>query len=164
MQKKIKNKNFILLAVIFITGCSQKSSMEEKVAAEMIDPSSVQFRNTYITKSDLELLGPAILCGELNAKNSFGGYVGFKKFYYTSGVVNIAPDPPSEPYLSAFTKIVDAATTGQYPSTLARDLYPELTKYGDYDEKKMFMEYEVFEKYVGWLKSYYSICKEDKST
>lgn len=43
------------------------------VAAFMKDPSSVQFRNDRITQSGW-------LCGEVNAKNSMGGYTGFKKY------------------------------------------------------------------------------------
>jgi hypothetical protein len=37
------------------------------------DPESAQFRNEHITKS-------GALCGEVNAKNSMGGYVGFKRY------------------------------------------------------------------------------------
>ena len=42
----------------------------------MKDPSSVQFRRVEIKM----FKGNRIVCGELNAKNSYGGYVGFKKF------------------------------------------------------------------------------------
>jgi hypothetical protein len=37
------------------------------------DPASTQFRNEFMS-------GSGWLCGELNSKNSEGGYVGFKKF------------------------------------------------------------------------------------
>ena len=40
---------------------------------QLNDPESAQFRN-------LELAGDAV-CGEVNAKNGFGGYVGFQPFY-----------------------------------------------------------------------------------
>lgn len=41
------------------------------------DPNAAQFRGLYVTKA-----GPAlILCGEVNAKNGFGAYVGFRRFY-----------------------------------------------------------------------------------
>ena len=45
------------------------------------DPSSVQFGSLVV--SDKPKLGPEwrALCGTVNAKNSYGGYVGVKRFY-----------------------------------------------------------------------------------
>lgn len=40
---------------------------------QLKDPSSTQFKNERITKQGW-------LCGELNSKNSNGGYVGFKRY------------------------------------------------------------------------------------
>lgn len=49
------------------------------VSRTMRDPASVQFRdlNTYV----LSVTGDRILCGELNARNGFGGYSGYAPFY-----------------------------------------------------------------------------------
>lgn len=49
-----------------------------KVTGQLKDPSSVQFRN-------LRFLDQANgkVCGEVNAKNSYGGYTGFTPFFYT---------------------------------------------------------------------------------
>ena len=53
------------------------SVLEAKTAASLKDPGSAQFRK-------LELkLSRTILCGEVNAKNGFGGYVGFRPFVTT---------------------------------------------------------------------------------
>lgn len=51
----------------------------QRVAAERLkDPSSAQFRNVRVQQY---LQGPLkIVCGELNAKYSYGGYVGFRQF------------------------------------------------------------------------------------
>ncbi|SDR10706.1 hypothetical protein [Pseudoxanthomonas sp. CF125] len=51
------------------------------------DPFSVQFRN--LSLRTIHLKGPPeevslIYCGELNAKNSVGAYVGWSRFYATS--------------------------------------------------------------------------------
>jgi len=46
------------------------------VANQMKDPNSTEFRNWHAFESDNGL----IVCGEVNAKNSFGGYVGFVHF------------------------------------------------------------------------------------
>jgi hypothetical protein len=46
------------------------------VAQEFRDPGSVQFRN-------LRRLSNGGVCGEVNARNAYGAYVGHKGFYYS---------------------------------------------------------------------------------
>lgn len=48
--------------------------LKKKVKDTLKDPQSAQFRNIQFIKSSNSL------CGEVNAKNSMGGYVGFKSF------------------------------------------------------------------------------------
>lgn len=45
----------------------------ESVRALMKDPDSIQFKADYLE-------GDGWLCGELNSKNEYGAYVGFKRF------------------------------------------------------------------------------------
>lgn len=40
------------------------------------DPDSAKFQNLRIAEYD----GGSVVCGEINAKNSYGGYVGYKQF------------------------------------------------------------------------------------
>ncbi|WP_312834772.1 hypothetical protein [Comamonas sp.] len=47
------------------------------IADKFKDPDSVRFRDLYLANKGL----PA-LCGEVNAKNSYGGYTGYKGFFY----------------------------------------------------------------------------------
>lgn len=50
--------------------------------SKLKDPLSVQFRNVKIGKREQQGGDTAVIwCGEVNAKNSFGGYVGFSHFY-----------------------------------------------------------------------------------
>lgn len=49
---------------------------KEAVLESLKDPSSAQFKNVRTSKDGW------VLCGELNAKNSYGGYTGFKRFYF----------------------------------------------------------------------------------
>jgi hypothetical protein len=56
-----------------ILAINGESQMKEAVGRELYDPSSAQFRN--IQKSTMGY------CGEVNAKNRMGGYVGFKRFH-----------------------------------------------------------------------------------
>lgn len=48
------------------------------------DPASASFRNQFISLSEPMGEGKIVatlLCGEVNSKNSFGGYAGFARFY-----------------------------------------------------------------------------------
>ncbi|WP_156397415.1 MULTISPECIES: hypothetical protein [unclassified Sphingomonas] len=51
------------------------------LAETLLDPSSAQYRNVGVHRSQI---GP-LVCGEYNAKNRFGGYVGFQTFVYGDG-------------------------------------------------------------------------------
>ena len=53
---------------------AQVSSLQSKTADAFKDPSSVQFRKVALNPEK------TVLCGEANAKNSFGGYTGFRPF------------------------------------------------------------------------------------
>lgn len=54
-------------------------TLKGKVKEALKDPESAQFRNLqYLADSNS-------LCGEVNAKNSMGGYVGFKSFAVSAG-------------------------------------------------------------------------------
>lgn len=44
------------------------------IADEFADPVAVQFRRLRMGRED-------VVCGELNAKNGYGAYVGFQPFY-----------------------------------------------------------------------------------
>lgn len=47
----------------------------ELVANKMKDPSSVKFRDVNV------YLDHRLVCGQVNAKNSFGAYAGYTRFY-----------------------------------------------------------------------------------
>jgi hypothetical protein len=57
------------------------------VANRMRDPEGTRFRNTYVVrhpKAEFDAL-----CGEVNSKNAYGGYVGYDAFY--APIVGSAP-------------------------------------------------------------------------
>lgn len=73
-------RGMTLALVVFgalISGCGDKKVAEAKSAIEVIlkDPSSAQYRN-------LRVYSEGVVCGEVNAKNSMGGYAGFTPFIY----------------------------------------------------------------------------------
>ena len=65
----------ILCLMVGLVGCQKIETKTKDAAKESLkDPESTKFRN--VKK----------YCGEVNAKNSYGGYTGFKRFYVSDGV------------------------------------------------------------------------------
>lgn len=61
------------------------------VEQDLRDPMSVQYRNLQV------FAGPLMtVCGEVNAKNAYGGYVGFRRFVVAGGTL-ILEDPAAPP-------------------------------------------------------------------
>lgn len=52
--------------------------LKKVISSTLKDPDSSQFRALFLNSSK------TALCGEVNAKNSYGGYVGFRPFVATS--------------------------------------------------------------------------------
>ncbi len=74
-------------AIIFSNAKSEDEVFalaKHAVSYSLKDPESAQFRNLFIAGKD----DTKAVCGEVNAKNSYGGYVGFKKFI-TSGAAEM---------------------------------------------------------------------------
>lgn len=72
-----------------------KTSAELNLRSLLKDPDSAKYRNQFLAQIDG---GNLMLCGEVNSKNSFGGFTGFKRF-----IASPNPDAPS---------IVDGETGG----------------------------------------------------
>lgn len=51
------------------------------ITRNLLDPYSAVLENLYVTKAKGD--GSTVLCGTVNAKNSFGAYIGRKAFYYS---------------------------------------------------------------------------------
>lgn len=58
------------------------------------DPSSATYRGLFISKK-----GMTALCGEINAKNSYGAYVGFRRFYATGKELLNEVEKPKDDYV-----------------------------------------------------------------
>jgi hypothetical protein len=61
--------------------------LRKPVLAELNDPESAQFRNERVF-SNWTVSGGA-LCGEINARNRMGGFVGFNEFTVVAGLAMI---------------------------------------------------------------------------
>lgn len=60
---------------------SQVANVESVVSSTLRDPGSAQFRNIRLVTANRKDGGAEQwVCGEVNGKNGFGGYVGFQPF------------------------------------------------------------------------------------
>jgi hypothetical protein len=93
----LSKKPFVVVAALSLAACAgvdhagpevslpkaAQQSVATAVANQMKDPNSAELRNWHAFQSDKGL----IVCGEVNSKNSYGGYVGFTHF-----VAHASPD------------------------------------------------------------------------
>ena len=77
-------------------------SGKQSVASKLKDPLSAQFRNVRLVK----YLDGAVICGQVNAKNSYGGYVGFTDF------VGSAYSATLRDSSSKYLEVIQAANAG----------------------------------------------------
>lgn len=88
-----------VIVVMFLAGChwspgsesSRIREAQEVVARELRDPGSAQFRDVREVELDNGMLA---YCGEVNGKNAFGAYSGYRAFVLRRGT-NVALQPAS---------------------------------------------------------------------
>ena len=64
-----------------IPGRVPASIVAPMIGPVLKDPDSAKYQDVTVRKR----LGSVVFCGEVNSKNSFGGYVGWRGFIVTSG-------------------------------------------------------------------------------
>lgn len=123
MLKKITG----IVALLVGTGCtdltpvavhqaapsaSAIASAKNAVSQQLKDPNSMQTRRLRGYKSPL---GDVIVCGEYNAKNSFGAYTGFSMFYVRlrSGAVKSMWRDGDQEYFHPATAACKQAASGR---------------------------------------------------
>ena len=60
-------------------------SAQMAVQAQLRDPGSAQFRDVIVVRQD----SSTAVCGEVNAKNGFGGYIGYTSFVAIGSLVQL---------------------------------------------------------------------------
>jgi hypothetical protein len=100
MESVIMNKRIIFLAAAALGASAAAHSspvrvdhpealdalLKQFVAAKFKDPDSVKYQHVAAFKNDADVVAKynhdaeIVVCGEVNAKNSFGAYTGFTKF------------------------------------------------------------------------------------
>jgi hypothetical protein len=102
-------KKLLLIGVIcLLAGCESHYEKEAKQAVvdQLKDPASVEWKDVR-SKERVDSLGKKriLVCGQYNAKNSYGGYRGFEEFVWDDGELltgSLATDqhyrcPPTQP-------------------------------------------------------------------
>ena len=77
------------------------TAAREALVRDFKDPASAQFRETKVTR-DSE--GIPFWCGEVNGKNSYGAYTGFKRFFATDTPSEKAIDNGAPAFSSAYSR------------------------------------------------------------
>ena len=96
---------FVIASLLAVPGLSLAQSKgshgafataaKKKLIRDFKDPSTAQFRDVFVATMGKDHIA---LCGEVNAKNSYGAYIGFKPFYVIQekgqpiGTPTIAPE------------------------------------------------------------------------
>src|SRR5690606_29384101 len=69
---------------------------KDAITRDLADPLAAQFRNVrQSNRHDF------VVCGEMNAKNQYGGYVGFRKFWMDTDLNEYEIEPSTGYLLSA---------------------------------------------------------------
>lgn len=101
---------FMTLALLLLLeACSGSNEIEDAVRATMMDPDSAQFRNVERCSGDT-----SVWTGDVNGKNGFGAYTGFKPFFYAPGRVEFAGN-------NAFTDLMSRCYRDSGDSTESSD-------------------------------------------
>jgi hypothetical protein len=89
----VRSVSLIAATALCLAACGNGASNAEQrvqITYDLKDPETVQFRNERRGKGDT-------LCGEINAKNSIGEYIGFKRYILVESSTRYLQDaePPT---------------------------------------------------------------------
>ncbi len=98
-QMKVMRYAAALVLPVVTTGATTPAPLltqaKKIIAAEMVDPSSLQYRKLRVVRGNVLGKTLSVACGEYNARNRMGGFTGFATFAYEpslSGVVSYKDD------------------------------------------------------------------------
>lgn len=100
----------ILGAALAVSGCqfipgsdqAKVAAAQKLAAASLKDPGSVQFRATVAN-------GPYV-CGEMNGRNSFGAFAGFKKFVTKGDELTLEPSENDGAEAAGYFEVIWSAS------------------------------------------------------
>lgn len=95
-MKKILTVIVIACSIVSTSSiASAINAAQQEIKNQMKDPESTKFKGV---REATNSQGESFVCGEVNSKNSYGGYVGFKSFAFKSGksVIDGSFDTPDD--------------------------------------------------------------------
>ncbi len=87
----------LIIAGLILAGCGQSEADKSRAKAEMIEIKSQRLAREWVQANlkdgnSAEFRNQKRFCGEVNAKNGFGAYMGFKRFLAVSSASIITED------------------------------------------------------------------------
>lgn len=92
-MKAIFTGIFALLFISLTSVCLGLENIDDSTAitkaheyllSQLKDPDSTKFRNERVIRRESSGQQNVFVCGELNSRNSYGGYVGYQPYYYSA--------------------------------------------------------------------------------
>lgn len=102
----MKNKIIaIIVCAVALAGCDNLPfgkihDAKEKVRYQLNDGDSAKFREVRASAHF-----PGVICGEVNAKNGYGAYVGYKLFYLYQDIASIESVEDTETYYDIYHEV-----------------------------------------------------------
>lgn len=83
-------RRLMAVATLLLAGCADHANEDAQafIAGQLKDPASAQFQKVQSLEHD----GTLLSCGQVNAKNAMGGYVGFTDYMLWQGRTRFAND------------------------------------------------------------------------
>lgn len=105
IRKRTRTQSYLLIVLLFFVtyACSKETrapisienqdavridQMHRAVKLRLKDPDSAEFKGSAVYRAS----GAPVVCGYVNAKNSFGGYTGWEEFIGGNGIVIMEND------------------------------------------------------------------------
>lgn len=102
---------FFIGTEAFADSATLINQAKKAVRSQLKDPSSAQFDYVYAVTT---ISGAKAVCGEVNAKNTYGGYTGFTPFYSYQGYTKIIPNTDNEVLAQLYaTNYAEAGCAGK---------------------------------------------------
>ena len=95
-------KKYIFVLFIF---CSFNLKADDQMIADAIESVKTQLKDPYSAnfrdvRANISEVGKPVVCGSVNAKNSYGAYSGYKRFYFTARDKPASIEDQSNPVFS----------------------------------------------------------------
>ena len=117
--------NYAQTVKSFLATGTQEQAIEtakQTVANSLKDPSGAQFRNVRL----VSYLDGKVICGEVNGKNSYGGYVGFSPFVASTTASDLYDKDSKYPDIQSASNAGITAACIYSPTISSKQTIPDI--------------------------------------